>query len=175
MFDSSNVYRFSMDQTLSTTSIQGVTPYQVWLIQIANDIVNYDDNTLNKTVIQTRITVGNLLAVYSAEDGFLNPIVTQENGENLVLSGGQITDNIILLGPLVYPYKVNQYSGGTNSQIFQPQNDATNNTQVFVQLRGDSLSPKGNFFEVKEIKIDDMGGISYQVVLKATITSPNLL
>jgi hypothetical protein len=173
-FDASQAFRYAMDFTLAQTSVLGVTPYQVYLIQIDNDLVNFDDTTTNKQVTTTRILIADGYRNYAALDGYLNPIVTQENGENLVLSNGQIVANTIVVGPIVFPYTQNGFSGGTDAQIFQPPIGTNNNLQIYLQIQGVALSPSGNFFQVKEMKIAGMSGLSYQLVCTATVTNPNI-
>ena len=125
-------------------------------------------------LLTTRLLMADGYRNYSAGDGYLNPMVKQEHGENVVLSNGQLTNNIIYLGPLVLPYILNGVCGGIDPKLFQPALNKNNNIQIYIQLRGQALSPKGNYFQVKELKISDMGGISYIVVLEATNTNPDV-
>ena len=170
-FDASSAMRYAMDFTLAQTSIVGVTPYSVYVYQILNDQVDISDTDGYRVVLKERILIADGYRTYASQDGYLNPIVTQEMGESLLVSNGQITSNIIILGPLVFPYTANNFTGGIDTAIFQPPILDNNNIQVYVQLRGDALSPKGNFFDVDEIKTADMGGLSYYVVLKSNTSA----
>ena len=155
-----------MDFTLAQTSVVGVTPYEVFLVEITNDQVSFDATDASRIVDETRILIADGYRSYAALDGYLNPIVRQENGENLFLSAGQLTSDMIAVGPIVFPYFWNNFSGGTDAQIFQPPANSTN-IQVYIQIRGVALSPSGNFFDVKQMQISDMGGLSYKLICQA--------
>jgi hypothetical protein len=167
-FDCSQAFRYAMDFSLAVTNIVAVTPYQVYLINIVNDQIDITDTSANRVVTQTRILMADGYRSYAPFDGYLNPIVQQEDGSQLVLSNGQLTSNKIMVGPIVFPYTLNNFSGGTDIQLFQPSIGNNNNTQIYIQIRGDALSPKGNFFDIKEAVISDMGGLSYRLICEAT-------
>ena len=170
-FDASQSFRYAMDFTLAQTSILGVTPYSVYVIQIVNDQIDISDTDGYRAVTETRVLIADGYRPYSAGDGYLNPIVTQELGQQLIISNGQLTSNSIELGPIVFPYTQNNFSGGTDSQLFQPAIGSYNNVQVYVQLRGVGLAPNGNYFDVDQIVISDMGGLSYRVILKSNTSA----
>ena len=169
-FDPSQAFRYAMDFSLAVTNIVSVTPYSVYLINIVNDQVGLNDVDTNRVVTETRILLADGYRSYAPGDGYLNPIVTQNFGEELILSNAQITANLILVGPIVYPYFWNNFHGGTDSQIFQPPSNGKVNTQIYIQIRGDSLSTDGNYFDIKEIKTKDMGGLSYYLLCEGNST-----
>jgi hypothetical protein len=173
MFDPSNALKYSIDSALAIPSILGICRYESYLITIANDRVKYNDPITNKMVVETRLLVSDGYRCY-APGYYLNPMLKQNNGENVVLSNGQLTSNQLLLGPLVFPYCFNGCNYGIDPLSFQPAGQATNNVQIYIQIRGVGLSPKGNIFQVKEVKIDGMTTLSYYLELEATLTAPNL-
>lgn len=173
MIDPASIYRYQMDQALALPSILGVSQYQSYLITITNDQISSSDPSNQKVVVETRLTVADGYRC-NVPGFYLNPMVKQMQGEQIVLSNGQLTNNLLLLGPFVFPYCWRGCSFGTDPQIFQPASHKTSNIQVYLQIKGLGLSPKGNFFEIKEIKIDDMSNLSYQLVLEATKTRPQL-
>lgn len=154
------------------TSIVGITQYQVWLINVTNDPIGFDDASNQRSVTQTRLTVADGYRTYAVGDGYLNPRVRQVDGEQLLISNGQITAQKLMLGPFVFPYTVNGFSGGIDPVKFQPAIGNTNSTEIYIQLRGPALSPKSNFFEVKKIVLLGMNNIAYRLELEATLQNP---
>ena len=172
-FDASQALRYAMDFGLAVPSIVGVSEYAVYLVTIANDQVDINDTDNNRVVYTSRITVADGYRNYAAGDGFLNPIIAQENSEQLIISNGQLTSDKLLLGPLVFPYTLNSFSGGTDPIVFQPPLNNVSNLQVYIQIQGAGLSLSGNFFTVSSVKIDDMSGLSYYVGLKSSLLQVN--
>ncbi len=168
-FDASQCMRYAMDFMLAVPSVIGVSEYSIYLINVINDQIGFNDTSINEVITETRLLVADGYRTYAAGDGYLNPCIKQETGQNLVLSNGQLTTNKLILGPLVFPYTCNNFSGGLDSMIFQPPVGTNSNQQIFIQIRGNALSPNGNYFDVEEINIADMGGLSYYLVLKANL------
>lgn len=156
-------------------SILGIRQYQSWLITVQNEQIGFDDSTSQRIVTQTRLLVADGYRSYSVGDGYLNLHVQQEDGQQLVISNGQITAQKLMLGPLVFPYFVNNFSGGYDPAIFQPALGTSNNKNIYIQIRGPALSPKGNFFEVKKMVIKGMSNITYRLELEATLQNPLLV
>lgn len=173
-YDPAHALRAAMDEGLAIPSIMGVSEYQSYLIIITNDQINSDDSSNNKVVVTSRLTVADGYRCWAPRDGYLNPMLKQMAGEQITISNGQLTNNLLVLGPLVFPYEICCETRGTDPQRFQTVSYQSNNTQIYIQIKGLGLSPLGNFFQVKEIKIDDMGSLSYHVLLEATVTVPNL-
>jgi hypothetical protein len=167
--DASDPIRLANDYALLGRVMLGECPYAVWLYQITNDQISFADLPANPTITKTRLTVCEGYLSFAPGDGYLNPPVSQLTGEQLVLSGGALTDNIVKLGPLVFPY-VSGQGGGINPQIFQ--NTSPNNEQLYIQLTGPSLNANGNYFVVKQLVIESMNNIRYWVLLQATSSTP---
>lgn len=167
-FDASQALRYAADQALAVPSIVGVSPYAVYLVTITNDQVQFNDTGSSRAVLTERILVADGFRSYAALDGYLNPLITQMNGEALIISGGQILATNLVMGPLVAPYSYNSFVGGTDPQLFQPLQGSTANTQVFVQIKGTGLSPKGNWFAIKWVELDALRGLTFKVILEST-------
>jgi hypothetical protein len=150
--------------------VLGVSPYSATVITITNDQVDIDDTDGYRNITSTRVLIADGYRSYSSGDGYLNPILAQEDSQQLMISNGQLTANSLILGPIVFPYTCNGFTGGTNAQLFQPSIGANNNIQVYLQIQGAGLSPTGNYFDVDKIVICDMSGLSYKVVLKANMS-----
>jgi hypothetical protein len=166
-FDASAAFKYQMDYMLAIPSILGVAQYKVYLVQVVNDQIDFNDTAASRVVSSTRLLVADGYRDYATPDGYLNPTIQQEFGAQLVLSNGQFVDAVLLLGPLVFPYTANGFSGGIDPLILQPAIGSNNNIQIYIQIQGLGLNPKGNFFDVKEIRIADMGNLSYYAVLSA--------
>ena len=173
-FDASQSFKYSEDFMLAFTSIIGRSPYEVFLITITNDQVDINDTNTNRVVTEQRILIADGYRSYAAGDGYLNPIVKQLDGQQLILSNGQLTSNHLMVGPIVFPYVWNNFSGGTDATLFQPPIGSNSNTQIYVQIRGPGLSPNGNFFEVKQVVLKNMAAFSYRLLLEATSSNPAL-
>lgn len=169
-FDASQALRYAADQALALPSILGVSQYAVFLITVSNDQVDINETDTQRLVSKKRIVIADGYRAYSSADGYLNPMLSQEEGEQLIISAGKLTANRLLLGPLVFPYTLNNFSGGFDPQLLQPANGG-GNKQVYIQIQGIGLSPSGNFFTIKELVLDQMSNISYSVVLQSNLLS----
>ena len=174
-FDASQALRYAMDFGLATTSIIGVSPYAVYLVNIENGQISIDDTAGSRSVTETRLLIADGYRSYaSTADGYLNPMLKQLDGQQLLISNGQLTANHLVLGPLVFPYNWNNFAGGVDATLFQPPIGANNNSAIYIQIRGPALSPFGNFFEVKHVIITKMHGLSYRLLLQSTSSNPRL-
>ena len=137
--------------------------------------MDINDVDTNRVVSITRITVADGYRSYAANDGYLNPMIEEISGEAITISNGKLTSQSLRMGPLVFPYTVpltingvSPISGGFDPKLLQPS-IFNNNLQVFIQIKGTSLAPQGNFFEIKDIEIDNMSNISYNVLLSSFV------
>ena len=173
-FDASQAFKYAEDFSLAMASIIGRCPFSIYLITITNDQIDINDTNNARVITEQRLLYADGYRNYAAGDGYLNPIIKQLSGEQLILSNGQLTANQLLLGPLVFPYTWNNFSGGIDSVLFQPPIGSNNNTQIYIQVRGPALSPNGNFFEVKQVVLKNMAAFSYRLLLEATSSNPAL-
>ena len=174
-FDASQALRYSMDQGLAIPSIMGVAPYSATVITVTNDTIGFGDTDVSKVVSSKRLLIADGYRNYSALDGYLNPMLEQADGQNIVVSNAQITSNELMLGPLVFPYNLNGLSSGIDPTLFQPATGTNTNTTIYVQIQGIGLAPNGNYFRVTELVIDNMSGLSYSVKLTAIGAIPDLI
>ena len=163
-YDPSQYLRQSVDSILALPNMIGAAQYQVYLVQVSKDQISFDDVSAARTVAKTRITVADGYRANAPQDGYLNPVLKHQSGEQLVLSNGQLTNNLIIMGPLVFPYATATMTGGLDPTLFQPATSNIN-IQTFIQIAGSGLSPKGNFFDIKEIILEVMSNITYSVLL----------
>jgi hypothetical protein len=173
-FDASQAFRYAMDFGLANASIVGVAEYNVYLITVVNDVIGFGDSNTSLATTAQRIVIADGYRSYAGGDGYLNPIIQQNNGQNIVLSNGLITANTLTLGPIVLTYFANNFAGGIDPVNFQPATGTNNNTQIYIQIGGPGLSPTGNFFQIKEVIINGMSNLSYQLLLIATADKPDL-
>jgi hypothetical protein len=169
--------RLSADYAQLGPCLVGFNPYACWIVEINND--QSFNATTAPVIFQTRLTVANAYSSYAPGDGYLNPPVRQMSGQQILLSGGAITDNLITMGPFVFPYETTFVSGGTDPVSFQPDSSTFNN-QLYVWINtsgtGQGLAlnaNNGNYFEVKKLQLSNMNNISYLVVLQSTSYVPS--
>lgn len=166
-FDASQAFRYAMDKGLAIPSMLGVSQYSVYITTVTNDQVDINDVDSNRLVTSTRLLISDGYRSYAAGDGYLNPMIQQEMGEQLIISNGKLTANKLKLGPLVFPYTLNGLSSGIDPNLFQPAIGSNTNVSVYVQVKGLGLNPNTNFFTIEEIVIDGMDNLSYEVILKS--------
>jgi hypothetical protein len=173
-----NALKYAEDMTNVVDCLLAQNRKKVNLVNIISDQINYNDTTTNKTVIITRIVIADGYRSYAPPDGYLNPRVELAKSVGiLVSSNGQLTDNMFVVGSLVFPYTLNGFSGGLDPIVFQPASERASNIQTYLQIFGLGLSPTGNFFQIKEILLSGKGiqeGISYKLLIEATSTNPLL-
>lgn len=175
-FDSSQALRYSFDFISGYQSVLGLAPYKVYLTKIVNDHIAFNDPDGTAVRTDTRILVADGYRKYAGtSDGYLNPPIKQLDASQLIISGGALTNNELILGPLVLPYTQFGVSLGTDPQIFQTFSNANNNTQLWIWIQGPGLNAaNGNYFAIKEVLLDPMVNISYTVKLEATSNVPDL-
>lgn len=166
-FDASQAFRYSMDFMLAQTSVLAVTPNSVYIVEVTNDQIGFNDTSAARITKETRVLIADGYRSYAAGDGYLNPIIEEPSGQSLVLSAGQLLNQTLQLGPIVFPYNWNNFAGGTDSNLFYPLVGSNKNVQIYVQIRGVGLALNSNFYDVDHMKIADMGGLSYYLMLNA--------
>jgi hypothetical protein len=169
-FDPTPYIRYALDFGMVGVNVVGLKPYQVDLITIQNDQIGFNDVSTGRSVNVFRLLVADGYRFYAPGDGYLNPKVTQESGEQLMVSGGQLTSITIRLGPFCFPYNVNNFAGGKDPALFQPTSG-----QVYVRIMGPGMAAEGNFFDVMKVATDNMGNLTYYLILTATQQNPKLV
>jgi hypothetical protein len=168
-FDASQSFRYSEDFTLAIPSILGVAPYQVWLVNIINDQISFNQTNSLRVETRKRILVADGYRSYAPNDGYLNPMIEQLDNRTIVISNGQLDADTLLLGPIVFPYILNGFSGGIDPlSTFQPPRSINSNQQIYIQILGNGLATTGNYFRVDTILLkESLFQLSYRVLLKS--------
>ncbi len=165
--DISDSLRSAEDIAYSQAPFLGLHAYSCYLVTVITTGVarpGIPGATRIKTSLRLTVGPNGGYAAYGPGDGYLNPGFQRVSGETIVLQGGQFSDRVYLLGPLVRPYTANG-GGGTDTGLFQPPD--LGNTQVWLQVFGPGLDQvNGSFFQVKEFLTES--SLSYRVRIEAT-------
>ena len=157
--------RAAADNAAGIIAAKEMSNYQVTLVNVVEDQVDFDSSAAARTRTDTLITVGNAIGPN------LNPHVhymnykTVNNGIN-VLSGAALTNMELMLGPLIFPYNAGYQTGGIDPALFQPGPTAAHNTSIYVKVTGLGLNQaNGNYFRVDEVVLSGMDNTFYYVKL----------
>lgn len=171
--------RFGEDTANGADPTIGECPYQVFLVTQANASVDYDTLYNGPAPLQlTRILIADGYRVNLAippSDGYLYPMVIEEDTNVLMASQGNLTTKHVLLGPLVLPYSINGINGGTDPAIFSPGLNGNENLQYWMLLIGPGIiggNGQGNYYDIDEIRLDLMNNINYYLLLSAAKSMP---
>lgn len=169
--------RAAADNGLQVVSQKSMNGYKIYLVNIIDDQINFDDTASARVRTDTRITVGQGFLSYAPGDGYLNPhiqyvtkgdFLSNFGNGTMALGGGALTDMEIILGPLVFPYVSEYQAGGFDPALFQPGPTAAANTQIYVHILGLGLNQaNGNYFKVQEVALAGMDNVYYYVRLTA--------
>jgi hypothetical protein len=173
-FDASQALRYAMDQGLAVPSILGVCEYAVYLYTLSNDQIDLDHLTSVSSVSTQRILIADGYRSYAAGDGYLNPMVKEDSTSVLLGSNAVFTSKTVTVGPIVMPYNLNNLVSGYDPNTFAPPTNSTN-LQYWIQLVGPGILGgygQGSFYDINEIRLSDMGNLSFYLIIKATGTNP---
>lgn len=168
-FDPSQAFRYQTDAMLAQPSILGVAPYICNLVTKTGAQRSVGQTSGLGTITTTRLLVGAMFDGYfsfAPNDGYLNPLVRDVNGEVAILSAQTLTEMEWMLGPLVFPYQAtdiygNAITGGTDANLFFPSTPEIN---VYIQLLGPGLNPTyGAYFKVQEVVLSKAFNVSYKL------------
>lgn len=156
--------RAAADNGFGVIAATSLSPNQVFVVNIVNDQINFDDNPSNRLRTDTQIFVGSGIAPN------LNPhtqyLTKFDNNQVDVLAGAALTDMQIMLGPLAYPYNTGYQIGGFDPANFQPGPTGASNTQIYIHIIGGGFNQaNGNYFKVAEVVLNGMDNIFYYVRL----------
>ena len=163
--------RAAQDNGFGIVAATELSPYQISIVNITNDQVNFDDVASGKVRVETPLTVG------SAVGPNLNPHIEYltkfDSNEVSVLAGGALQDIEIMLGPLAFPYDTGFQTGGIDPALFAPARTPASNTQVYVHITGIGFNQtNGNYFKIKEVTLNGMDNIFYYVRLTSISDVP---
>lgn len=131
--------KYALDTVLKIPYVLGLRPYRVFLTKIQYTGDRPGLGTRTRT--DTELLIG---------DGY--PIVRQVSAKDIWSSGGLLSDKDFKL-ILIDPYTSSIASGGTLSEIYNPQPDGYN-TQVLFHIFGKSFPDSGQYFIKKYGKED---------------------
>lgn len=168
---------YSEDQCNAVDVLLSDNTKQVFVVQVLNSQIGYNDTGASKIVNTTRITIADGYRAFVAQDdtpfdGYLYPCVRQLSpAETKILANGQLSTNMFLVGPILFPYTYNGNSYGLDPlATFQPSISGNSNQQMYVQLFGVGLPTTTNLYAVKQIVLTGKGilpGLSYKVLIEA--------
>jgi hypothetical protein len=124
------------------------------------------------TVTQTSTPVYNFDGYFQGlpNDGYVNPKFRQVTKQEIVLSGGVLKDQDVVIGPFVFPYDDGLGdSGGLDPMVFSPNIALT--TEFYINIVGPNFPAGGSQFKKIWDKTDL--NVVYRVYLRNTaVTLP---
>lgn len=176
VYDPTDAIRYSIDfGALATLNVLGFTQNAVYVCDITDDQLAFGDTGTSRIINVQRLLVADgyrSYAVGSGGDGYLNPMVRQINGQQVILSGGLITNQELVIGPICLSYNYNGFAGGVSTQLFQNNNSTDDNVSTYIHIMGRGLNPAGNYFAVKQIILEGMHNLTFKVLLDSNNVFP---
>ncbi len=158
--------RFGTDIGLSAPEAIDLRPYTVFL----NTLIWSGARPGLGTVTQTSVQVFNFDGYFQGlpNDGYVNPKFRQVTKQEIVLSGGVLKDQDVVIGPFVFPYDDGiGDSGGLDPLVFSPTVALT--TEFYINVQGPNFPPGGSNFKKIWDKTDL--NVVYRVYLRNTATT----
>ena len=145
--------RFAADQALAVPAQIQLRPYTVTLTTL--------------TWTGDRVGVGTDTDGYQVVTNYggINPRFRQVSKQEIVLSGGQLKDQDVVIGPFVFPYDTGNTTGGTDPKIFSPDVSATN-IEFYIKVEGPNFPTGGSYF--KKIWDSSERSVMFRVYLRNT-------
>jgi hypothetical protein len=144
--------RFAADQALSVPAQINLRPYTVTLTTI--------------TWSGDRQGVGNNTDGYQVVTNFnlISPRFRQVSKQEVVLSGGVLKDQDVVIGPFCFPYDDGYgNTGGLDPTVFSP---STTNIDFYINVQGPNFPSGGSYF--KKIWDNTQRNVMYRVYLRNT-------
>ena len=161
--------RAAADNAAGIIAAKEMSNYEITLVNVINDQVNFDDSSSTRIRTDTRLTVGNAVGTNLNPHIHYLPYKTINNGIN-ILSGAALTNMELMLGPLIFPYDAGYQKGGIDPSLFQPGPTAANNTSIYVKIMGLGLNQvNGNYFNITEVVLSGMDNTFYYVKLSGIL------
>jgi hypothetical protein len=177
----SSALAYAEDMTNSVDVMVSENTNPIYVVVVSNDQVAFNDTSAARVVSKTRITIADGYRPYIAQqdspfDGYLNPDVRQLTPAEIKLySPGQLSSNMFLIGPILFPYVFGGKNYGLDPLlVFQPSIGGNNNLQVYVQIFGLGLPNTTNYFVIKRIILSGKGiaeGLAYKVLIEAAMVN----
>lgn len=126
--------RFAADQALAVPAQINLRPYTITL------------NTLSWSGDRPGIGTLSTISQILFNDGYTAPRVRQVNKEDIVLSGGQLRDQDLIIGPFTFPYDDNGgNTGGYDPLIFSPATITSD--EFYINVQGPNIPTGGLNFK----------------------------
>jgi hypothetical protein len=146
--------RFAADVALGVPSLIGLRPYSMSL----ETLTWSGDRPGIGTLITTSVPLYN--------DGYVNPRFRQVSKQEVVLSGGVLKDQDVVIGPFVFPYNDGLGDvGGTDPLSFSPPTNSLV-TEFYINIQGPNFPIGGSQF--KKIWDNSERNVMYRVYLRNT-------
>jgi hypothetical protein len=159
--------KFAADAALSVPNLIDLRQYSVTL----NTVIWSGARPGLGTVTNISVPVFNFDGYFEGQpnDGYVNPKFRQVNKQEIVLSGGVLKDQDVVIGPFVFPYDDGLGdSGGLDPTVFSPQISMT--TEFYINIQGPNFPVGGSNF--KKIWDNTQLNVMYRVYLRNTGSNP---
>lgn len=173
----SDSLRYAEDQTNAVDCLLSQNQKAIWLVQVTNDQIGFNDPQNARTVAKTRITIADGYRAWTASllspyDGYLYPRIEQVSAHIQGLSHNQLSDIVVRIGSLVLPYNYNGLVAGYDPlDVFLPkQAGSATNQAIYLQIFGFGLPATANYFSIKEIILSGplvQEGVSFMLLAQA--------
>ena len=151
--------RYAADQALAVPNLLQMRPYYLTIYNVSWDGAR--QGVGNKTT--TTIPIVN--------DGYVNARFRQVSKEDIVLSGGFLSDKDDVIGPICFPYVVQVpvvgfpvISGGIDPISFSTP--SLPNAELYLNIQGPNFPEGGSFF--KKIYDQTDKNVMFRIYLRAT-------
>jgi hypothetical protein len=150
--------RFAADTALTVPALLSLRPYTVTLNTVtwSGDRPGVGTRTLVTRVVTNGDGVDG--------DGYVNPRFRQVSKQDIVLSGGFLKDQDVVIGPFVFPYNTGTKSGGLDPLVFSPSSSTTD--EFYINIQGPNFPAGG--VNYKKIWDNSERNVMYRIYMRAT-------
>lgn len=143
--------RYAADQGLAVPNQINLRPYTITLTTITwtGERPGLGTSTDGYTIVRNALSV--------------NVRLRQVSKQEIVLSGGQLKDQDIVIGPIVFPYSTTIGSGGLDPMVFSTANPSE---ELYINIDGPNYPTGGSYF--KKIYDTSDRTVMYRVYLRNT-------
>jgi hypothetical protein len=182
--------RYGEDFANAANCIIGESPYQVYLVSSWGEAIDID-TLFNPVpmVYSNRITIADGYRSYltlgnSYSDGYLYPMIREDQTEIILASGSSFSEKQLIIGPICFPYSITwidgtTFNGGIDTSVFSPPVGPPN-VNYWILVIGPGITGGnglGSYYSIEQIKLasnkkNGADNICYYVGVKATGFSP---
>lgn len=143
--------RYAADQALSVPNQINLRPYTITLTTItwSGERPGLGTSTDGYTIVRNA--------------NLVNVRLRQVSKQEIVLSNGQLKDQDVVIGPIVFPYSTTVGSGGLDPAVFS---SVSTSEELYINITGPNFPSGGSYFK----KIYDTADrtVLYRVYLRNT-------